>query len=64
MNLSVNELTAIMESQQQRVDEGKRKRTVCVHWLKGQCKKGDNCEYLHVLIEDKIPPCKYFLQEG
>ena len=59
--LSVNQISAIIESQQQRVDDSKKKKTVCVHWLNGQCKKGDNCEYLHVYQEDKIPPCKYFL---
>jgi hypothetical protein len=60
MKLSVNQISAIIESQNQRVDESKRKRTVCVHWLNGQCKKGDACEYLHVYQEEKIPACKYF----
>jgi hypothetical protein len=35
MKLSVNQISAIIESQNQRVDESKRKRTVCVHWLNG-----------------------------
>lgn len=35
-----------------------------MHWLNGQCKKGDACEYLHVYQEEKIPACKYFAQEG
>jgi cleavage and polyadenylation specificity factor subunit 4 len=48
----------------QRVDDTKRKRTVCVHWLKNQCKKNDACEYLHVYQEEKIPPCKYFMMGG
>lgn len=63
-NLSVNQIMAIVDAQNQRVDESKRKRTVCVHWLNKQCKKGDGCEYLHIYMEDKIPPCKYYLQEG
>lgn len=46
------------------MDESKTKKTVCVHWLNGQCKKGESCEYLHVYQEDKIPACKYFTQEG
>jgi len=46
------------------VDEDKRKQKVCVHWLKKSCKKGDDCEYLHVLIQDKVPICKFFQKNG
>jgi cleavage and polyadenylation specificity factor subunit 4 len=46
------------------VDESKRKRTVCVHWLSNQCKKGDNCEFLHIYDPDKIPPCRFFQKDG
>ena len=62
-NFGVNEFAAIKESFHQRVDDSKRKKTVCVHFLKKQCKKGDNCEFLHVLLEDKIPLCKYYQQD-
>ena len=24
-----------------------RSRDICKHWLKGLCKKGDHCEFLH-----------------
>jgi cleavage and polyadenylation specificity factor subunit 4 len=61
---SRNQLNAIEESQQQRVDESKRKKTVCVHWLADQCKKGDRCEFLHVYDPEKIPPCRYFQKDG
>ncbi|CDW77342.1 protein cpsf-4 [Stylonychia lemnae] len=62
--LTRNQIQAILESQTRKVDESKRKRTVCVHWLSNQCKKDERCEFLHVFQEDKIPPCRYYLQEG
>jgi len=62
--LSFNQLIAINESYQLKTDESKHKKIVCVHWLKGQCKKGNECEYLHVYQEDKVPACRYYMQEG
>ena len=35
-----------------------------MHWLKQACRKGDSCEYLHRWIEDRIPICKFFQQNG
>lgn len=33
---------------------------VCRYWLESDsCKKGQNCEFLHELIESKIPECTY-----
>lgn len=54
----------IIESQNQKKDQDKVKRTVCVHWMQNQCKKGDNCEFLHVYDESKIPPCRFWLKDG
>jgi len=31
---------------------------VCKHWLKGLCKKGDACEFLHEYNIRKMPECK------
>ena len=31
--------------------------SVCVFWLKGNCKNGDNCEFLHEKISEKLPEC-------
>ena len=31
------------------------KREVCRFFLKGNCKKGENCKYFH-----SFNPCKYF----
>ncbi len=31
--------------------------TVCKYWLENRCKKGENCEYLHENIPDKLPEC-------
>jgi Zinc finger C-x8-C-x5-C-x3-H type (and similar) len=30
---------------------------VCKHWLKGLCKKGDVCEFLHEYNIRKMPEC-------
>ena len=62
--LSFNQLIALNESSNLRSDESKHKKIVCVHWLKGQCKKSQDCEYLHVYLEDKVPTCRYFLSDG
>ena len=35
------------------------RQIVCIHWLKGGCKKGENCEFLHQNDKDKIPECPY-----
>ena len=31
---------------------------VCKHWLKGLCKKGEACEFLHEYNIRKMPECK------
>ena len=38
------------------------KATVCKHWLRGLCKKGDQCEFLHEYDMSKMPEC-YFYQK-
>ena len=45
--LSFNQIIALNESQNAKSDESKHKKIVCIHWLKAQCKKGQDCEYLH-----------------
>ena len=37
--------------------------TMCKHWLRGLCKKGFNCEYLHIYDMSKMPYC-HFYQRG
>ncbi|KAL0233434.1 hypothetical protein PCE1_001949 [Barthelona sp. PCE] len=33
---------------------------VCTHWLRDMCHKGDECEYLHTLDKDRMPPCRFY----
>lgn len=33
---------------------------VCTHWMRGLCKKGEHCEFLHTFDPTKMPICKYF----
>lgn len=40
------------------------KRTVCKHWLRGLCKKGDQCDYLHEYDMRKIPECRFYATFG
>ena len=42
----------------------RRHRVVCKHWLRGLCKKGDSCDFLHRLDHDLMPECWYFTQFG
>ena len=35
---------------------------VCKHWLRGLCKKGDLCEFLHEYDMAKMPECYFFTQ--
>ncbi len=35
---------------------------VCKHWLRGLCKKGDMCEFLHEFDMSKMPECYFFTQ--
>ncbi|XP_057310364.1 cleavage and polyadenylation specificity factor subunit 4-like [Hydractinia symbiolongicarpus] len=37
---------------------------VCKHWLRGLCKKGDDCEFLHKYDMEKMPECYFFIKYG
>lgn len=39
-------------------------RTVCKHWLRGLCKKGSDCEFLHEYNLRKMPECYFFTKHG
>lgn len=40
------------------------KRTVCKHWLRGLCKKDDQCDYLHEYDMRRIPECRFYATFG
>ncbi|GCB62357.1 hypothetical protein scyTo_0004238 [Scyliorhinus torazame] len=40
------------------------KTIVCKHWLRGLCKKGDQCEFLHEYDEAKMPRCYFYSKFG
>ena len=33
--------------------------TVCYYWVKGTCKNGDSCNYLHENIPERYPDCPH-----
>ena len=37
---------------------------VCKHWLRGLCKKGESCEFLHEYNVRKMPECNFFVRNG
>ncbi|KFA60047.1 hypothetical protein S40285_08961 [Stachybotrys chlorohalonatus IBT 40285] len=37
---------------------------VCKHWLRGLCKKGEGCEFLHEYNLRKMPECNFFMRNG
>jgi len=41
-----------------------RLTTVCKHWLRGLCKKGDACEFLHEYNLRRMPECWWFARYG
>ncbi|KAF8319847.1 uncharacterized protein EI90DRAFT_3000268 [Cantharellus anzutake] len=44
--------------------ERERLSTVCKHWLRGLCKKGDTCEFLHEYNLRRMPECWWFATYG
>ena len=36
------------------------KGVVCKHWLRGLCKKGDECEFLHEYDLTRMPECFFY----
>lgn len=44
--------------------ERERLSTVCKHWLRGLCKKGDQCEFLHEYNLRRMPECWWFAKYG
>uniref|UniRef100_A0A0X3PVY0 Cleavage and polyadenylation specificity factor subunit 4 n=3 Tax=Schistocephalus solidus TaxID=70667 RepID=A0A0X3PVY0_SCHSO len=40
------------------------KTVVCKHWLRGLCKKGDDCDFLHEYDMTKMPECYFFSKFG
>lgn len=42
----------------------RRHRVVCKHWLRGLCKRGDDCDFLHVYDPARMPQCLFFQHYG
>jgi cleavage and polyadenylation specificity factor subunit 4 len=40
------------------------RQTVCRHWLRGLCMKGDVCGFLHQLDRSRMPVCRFFTRHG
>lgn len=40
------------------------RQTVCRHWLRGLCMKGDNCGFLHQYDKSRMPVCRFFRLYG
>lgn len=57
---SINDLTAVDQSLKYHVDVNKRKKLVCVHYIKQRCTRGKECDFLHTYDADKLPICRYF----
>ena len=37
---------------------------MCKHWLRGLCKKGDDCEFVHMYDTSRMPECYFFEVHG
>ena len=53
-----------LEREQIRQRERERLATVCKHWLRGLCKKGDACEFLHEYNLRRMPECWWYAKYG
>lgn len=42
----------------------REKTVVCKHWLRGLCKKGDGCDFLHEYDVTKMPECYFYSKFG
>eukprot|EP00898_Chlorokybus_atmophyticus_P004558 jgi/Chlat1/5102/Chrsp33S05101 len=40
------------------------RQTVCRHWLRGLCMKGDACGFLHQFDPARMPICRFFAKHG
>ena len=40
------------------------RQTVCRHWLRNLCMKGDKCGFLHQFDKERMPVCRYFAKYG
>lgn len=40
------------------------RQTVCRHWLRSLCMKGDACGFLHQYDKSRMPVCRFFLRFG
>ena len=40
------------------------RQTVCRHWLRSLCMKGDQCGFLHQYDKSRMPVCRFFAKWG
>lgn len=40
------------------------RQTVCRHWLRGLCMKGEACGFLHQFDKARMPVCRFFAKFG
>ncbi|NWZ71361.1 CPSF4 factor, partial [Acrocephalus arundinaceus] len=43
---------------------GGAKPAVCKHWLRGLCKRGDGCDFLHDYDATRMPACYFYSKFG
>ncbi|NWH41610.1 CPSF4 factor, partial [Chloropsis hardwickii] len=43
---------------------GEAKPAVCKHWLRGLCKRGDGCDFLHDYDATRMPECYFYSKFG
>ncbi|XP_062362180.1 putative cleavage and polyadenylation specificity factor subunit 4-like protein [Cinclus cinclus] len=43
---------------------GGAKPAVCKHWLRGLCKRGDGCDFLHDYDATRMPECYFYSKFG
>ena len=60
-NTQVAAVLTVQKTQQARKNY---RQTVCRHWLRGLCMKGDACGFLHQYDKARMPVCRFFAKFG
>eukprot|EP00965_Chrysotila_dentata_P243069 6205216-Pleurochrysis_carterae.AAC.1 len=55
--LGVEKKEPSAESKEKDRLDPRRKQVVCKHWLRDLCKRGDDCDFLHVYDVTRMPEC-------
>ncbi|NWV61466.1 CPSF4 factor, partial [Malurus elegans] len=57
-------VTRVSPGAQGPAGRGGAKPAVCKHWLRGLCRRGDSCDFLHDYDTARVPECYFYSRFG